>query len=56
MIYVEAEASLPANIYRIHTKLGMVLGAEDKKRTKAMVPALQELTEQTDWESIVSSG
>ena len=34
----------------------MLPGAGAKKRTKTMIPALQELTEQTDWESILSSG
>lgn len=50
MICVETEAVQPANIYRLYTEPGTVLGAEDKEMTKAMAPALQELREEIDWD------
>lgn len=53
MICVETEAIHAANTDRRHTELGMVVGAEDKEMTKAMVLALQEVTEEIDWKSVL---
>lgn len=52
MICVETEAIQPATRDRLHTELGMVLGAADKEM-KAMVFALQEVTEEIDWKSVL---